>query len=729
MTDWQILGLEPVNDKRAIKRAYAKKIKTIDPAVTPELFQQVRESYEYLINHGRLYIEPEDEQIVNDSEDQIADELGVEGFDSKGIKSVSDGNAATENTSEQTSEQARLLPIDNSSEKELVSDAVSSDLEAETDSESGADSESESETENETDTDTKSETRLDASNEQTYEILPPLGESELASLIEETPRNDSASNGPSHQPPTATDLVMADVIYPEQAAIEFINELEKNYNEEKLEFEQWKEFLHGESLQYIEVTNLLRFKCFAFFVEKVQQKASINEPINVTLRALPKEIKNVISYYAHYFDWQNSEFLLAEYFSHEEMKLLSDFYRPGQANKTPQTTEKSSGWSGTSFFFWIVFFIFLTKAFSGLNKRGIGLGSNESNPISSQEMLEKLTPKSCRLYSNIKDDDMAEYCLNNLSADANSERFNLAFYWLMRFQDIKNERLDKVSDILAGDGNDRTGLEEEIDIQRPLDLSIQLLEEGTVLGHLPSIKLLAAINLSPYYGMQDKATGVDLLQQAVAKEDIKSSMILGINYYLGIWQEKDSERARSYFQMIPDDETELDFNQKYVLATLYWLGLKIFNDNRSKHTNKSKAKSIFDEASKQVDFEYLNTVAWYFATTSSVESDPKLAKLLANEMGPMRRATQDWRYLDTIAACYAANGEFLEAIETLSAAKQQFENSSDDYSQQQQSSNLDWFEKTRQLYLAKKKIEVNSGPDELEQVLRSYMKELMKVDV
>ena len=701
MTDWQILGLEPVNDKRAIKRAYAKKIKSIDPAVSPELFQQVRESYEYLINHGYLYVEAEDDEVVQDSSYQIESDGNSDSVNAGDSDSVNETFTETDFSSE----APHKLFNDGNSATDLSTEFVEQDTGAEING------------------------HLYTSYQPTTEILPPLDESELATLTEKTKRDDALYHESSDKPSTDNALIMADVIYPEQAAAEFIKELEENYNEEFLQLDQWKGFLRGESLQYIEVTNLLRFKCFGFFVEKIQQKASINEPINVTLRALPKGIKDVISYYAHYFDWDNSEFLLAEYFSHEEMKLLFSFYRPKESQKPLRTTDKSSGWSGTSLFFWIVLFIFLTKAFSGLNKKDSVQERDELNPISSQEVLKKLSPKSCHLYRNIKNDDMAKYCLANLSANADNERFNLAFYWLMRFQEIKNKQLENVSDILAGEDRKVSSIEKEAGIQEYLDLSVELLEEGTAFGHLPSIKLLAAINLSPYYGMQDKTTGVGLLEQAVAKEDIKSTIILGINYYLGVWQQKDSERASLHFQMLPVDESEFDVNQKYVLATLYWLGLKMFNDNHSKHTSKSKAKSIFVEASKEVDFEYLNTVAWYFATTSSVESDPKLAKQLAKEMGPTRRATQDWRYLDTIAACYAANGEFLEAIERLSAAKQQFENSLDDYSQQQQSSNLDWFEKTRQLYLAKKKIEINSGPDELEQVLRSYMKELMKVDV
>ena len=62
---WEILGTEPTGDERALKRAYAKRLKVTRPEDDPAAFQELREAYEYALRHAHLFAgqlpEPEPE--------------------------------------------------------------------------------------------------------------------------------------------------------------------------------------------------------------------------------------------------------------------------------------------------------------------------------------------------------------------------------------------------------------------------------------------------------------------------------------------------------------------------------------------------------------------------------------------------------------------------------------------------------------------------------------------
>jgi len=83
MNEWELLEIAPTEDVKSVKRAYAKKIKTIDPSTEPECFQQVREAYEYLLDYGIHYVGDE-EVDENDSPD---DDFGSTALENSEIES------------------------------------------------------------------------------------------------------------------------------------------------------------------------------------------------------------------------------------------------------------------------------------------------------------------------------------------------------------------------------------------------------------------------------------------------------------------------------------------------------------------------------------------------------------------------------------------------------------------------------------------------------------------
>ena len=52
---WDILDTEPTGDERALKRAYAKRLKVTRPEDDPAAFQELREAYEYALRHAHQF--------------------------------------------------------------------------------------------------------------------------------------------------------------------------------------------------------------------------------------------------------------------------------------------------------------------------------------------------------------------------------------------------------------------------------------------------------------------------------------------------------------------------------------------------------------------------------------------------------------------------------------------------------------------------------------------------
>lgn len=87
MNIWSILGIQPTNDIRAIKKAYAKRSREIHPEESPEEFSELHNAYEQALKYakGESYesVSIYSQQKDVDVEDEITEtqNIFVEGFD------------------------------------------------------------------------------------------------------------------------------------------------------------------------------------------------------------------------------------------------------------------------------------------------------------------------------------------------------------------------------------------------------------------------------------------------------------------------------------------------------------------------------------------------------------------------------------------------------------------------------------------------------------------------
>lgn len=69
MNAWEILGIEPTSDKKAIKRAYAKLLKQYHPEENPEKFKQIQAAYQQCLHSDQEIESVSYEQNIESKQD------------------------------------------------------------------------------------------------------------------------------------------------------------------------------------------------------------------------------------------------------------------------------------------------------------------------------------------------------------------------------------------------------------------------------------------------------------------------------------------------------------------------------------------------------------------------------------------------------------------------------------------------------------------------------------
>ena len=193
------------------------------------------------------------------------------------------------------------------------------------------------------------------------------------------------------------------------------------------------------------------------------------------------------------------------------------------------------------------------------------------------------------------------------------------------------------------------------------------------------------------YGGEKTANGLALISRSAELDNPDALLWLGWHHVLGDLVARDHERAEHYFlraaerdevakleyvRFLMHPEVDLGFNER----AYRWVRQFARDDNahamvligdlyaRGLHVGKSfrRAGSWFKNAVKAApDDPYLvNEVAWRLAVTHlpKLRDERYALEIMERIMGESEEASRNPAYLDTLAAAYAANGNFERAV-------------------------------------------------------------------
>lgn len=193
------------------------------------------------------------------------------------------------------------------------------------------------------------------------------------------------------------------------------------------------------------------------------------------------------------------------------------------------------------------------------------------------------------------------------------------------------------------------------------------------------------------YGNEKTTNGLPLILRSAKLDNPEALLWLGWRHVLGDFVDRDHERAEQYFlraaerdelgkleyaRFLMHREVDRGFNER----AFRWVRQFARNDNahamvligdlyaRGLHVGKSfrRAGSWFKNAVKAApDDPYLvNEVAWRFAVTHlpKLRDERYALEIMERIMDESEEASRNPAYLDTLAAAYAANGNFERAV-------------------------------------------------------------------
>ncbi|HEY5680121.1 MAG TPA: tetratricopeptide repeat protein [Pseudomonadales bacterium] len=225
--------------------------------------------------------------------------------------------------------------------------------------------------------------------------------------------------------------------------------------------------------------------------------------------------------------------------------------------------------------------------------------------------------------------------------------------------------------------------------QAALDEVLENYLHAVALGSADAMYALGVLYMNEHYGAENRDSGVPLLRQAAELEHSDAAMLLAHMHYTGEGVERDLDRATDYY--VASAESGNDFARRsyarFLLAearedprALQWLEELAEDDDaeamillgnlhaRGVGVKQSLRRAVgwYKDAvdASGGDANIVNEVAWTL-TVSDLEG-LKRTRYALNIMEDLMTRDDEARrkpeYLDTWAATYAANGDFIRAV-------------------------------------------------------------------
>ncbi len=175
--------------------------------------------------------------------------------------------------------------------------------------------------------------------------------------------------------------------------------------------------------------------------------------------------------------------------------------------------------------------------------------------------------------------------------------------------------------------------------------------EGAENGNIDSQWLLANLYSKGLAGEKDKSKAAFWLNRAAENGHTAAQRELGKAYLWGNGIEHDPERALYWFKLAArDNDREAEF-----LIGIFYLG------DGKRESDQASAMNWFKKAAASGHRMAINNLAWLYSTSPN----PSLrnGKRAVEIMQPLiKKSPESSVLLDTLAAAYAENGEFEQAI-------------------------------------------------------------------